>query len=550
MSDQSRPIVAPDGMARTLEPEPDRRDTVANALAVLRRRWAVIAACVLACVLVALVLHERREETYEATASVAFNVANLSDTALGVNTSADDPARAAATNVVIAKSREVATAVSRQLKTAGSPDQVLSGVKVDAAPNADVLDISAEKDDALQAQVVANAFARQYIAFQAKSQVEGIEAAEAELQAQLESVPDGSTRADSINSSIQRLVQLRAVASGNARIISEAGRGEPTGAGLKLTLALAILIGLALGLAVVFLLEAIDRRLTRIDDLEAEYRLPALTAVPQSAFRETKAGARREGLEPYRILRSVLDISAVDRSVFTVLVTSAVPGEGKTTAAIDLAQAIALTGRTVTLVELDLRRPTFSRHLSLDPRRGTTTVLSGRATLEEVLVQPFPDLANLAVLPSGQLPPNPSELLGSTDLEDLLTRLTYRGEGDGRVIVIDAPPLLPVADTQVLLNNAAIDTVLVVTRSGKTTRDEIRRARAILDRHLLQPLGLVVTGVRDVPKRYGYEPLTEVAGPKPPGGGDGGDRDRDRHGDPDAPGRPPAVGSAPRRGDS
>ncbi|HWI74112.1 MAG TPA: AAA family ATPase, partial [Baekduia sp.] len=498
MSDQPpRPFAAPDGLARMGDQEPDRRDTVANALSVLRRRWAVLAACVLACVLIALVLHQRRQDTYQATASVAFNIANLSDTALGVNTAADDPARAAATNVVIAKSNEVASAVASQLKTAGSTSQVLEGVKVDAAPNADVLDISAEKSNPSEAQVVANAFARQYIAFQAKSQVEGIEQAEAELRAQLATVDANSTRADSINSSIQRLVQLRAVASGNARIISKAGLGELTGAGLKLTLALAILIGLALGLAIVFLLEAIDRRLTRIDDLEAEYHLPALTAVPQSAFRAPKAADRRDHLEPYRILRSVLDISAIDRSVFTVLVTSAVPGEGKTTAAIDLAQAVALTGRTVTLVELDLRRPTFSRHLSLDPRRGITTVLNDRATLDEVTVQPFADLPNLAVVPSGQLPPNPSELLGSTDLEDLLTRLTFRGQGEGRVIVIDAPPLLPVADTQVLLNNAAIDTVLVVTRSGKTTRDEIRRARSILDRHLLQPLGLVVTGVRD-----------------------------------------------------
>ena len=95
-------------------------------------------------------------------------------------------------------------------------------------------------------------------------------------------------------------------------------------------------------------------------------------------------------------------------------------------------------------------------------------------------------------MPSGQLPSNPSELLGSEELEDLLMRLSHRGGATGRMLVIDAPPLLPVADTQVLLNSAAIDTVLVVTRSGRTTRDEIRDARSILDRHLLQPLGLIV----------------------------------------------------------
>jgi capsular exopolysaccharide synthesis family protein len=497
--------------------EADRRDTVANALALVGRRWAVLAACVLACVLVALVLHARRDQTYSATASVAFNVASLSNTALDVNTSSGDPARTAATNVLIARSNEVAAAVAKELSMPGGAGNALSGVSVSAAPNADVLDISAEKATPQEAQAVANAFARQYIAFEAKSQVESIDQAEATLQAQLASLPKGSVRATAVSSSLQRLAQLRAVANGDAQVISRAGLGSPTGLSLKTSLALAILIGLALGLAIVFVLEAVDRRLTRIEDLEAEYQLPALTAVPQSGFRAPLAIDRRQSLEPYRILRSVMDISAADRSVFTVLVTSAMPGEGKTTAAVDLAQAVALTGRSVTLVELDLRRPTFSRHLPLEPRRGVTTVLSGRTTLSEALVTPFEDLPSLTVLPSGQLPSNPSELLGSDGLEDLLMRLSHRGEDTGRMLVIDAPPLLPVADTQVLLNSAAIDTVLVVTRSGRTRREEIRNARSILDRHLLQPLGLIVTGVRDAPKRYGYEPLTDVAGPARPG---------------------------------
>jgi capsular exopolysaccharide synthesis family protein len=521
------------------ELEADRRDTVANALGVLRRRWAVLAACVLACVLIALVLHDRRAKTYSATASVAFNVANLSDNALQVNTSSGDPARTAATNVLIAQSNEVAGAVSKQLITAGDAGQVLSGVSVAAAPNADVLDITAKKSTPQEAQAVANAFARQYIGFGAKSQIESIDQAETTLRAQLASLPTGSTRS-AVDTSLQRLAQLRAVANGDARIISQAGLGALAGKTLKTMVVLAVLIGLALGLAIVFFLEAVDRRLTRIEDLEAEYQLPALTAVPQSGFRQRLAIDRRHSLEPYRILRSVLDISAADRSVFTVLVTSAVPGEGKTTAAIDLAQAAALTGRSVILVELDLRRPTFSRHLPLDPRRGVTTLLSGRATLSEVLVAPVEDLPNLTVLPSGQLPSNPSELLGSQELEDLLTRLTHRGDDAGRMLIIDAPPLLPVADTQVLLNNSAIDTVLIVTRSGRTTRDEIRQARSILDRHLLQPLGLIVAGVRDVAKRYGYEPLSDVAGPTGPDG--------DGDGDGAAPGGSRrAVGAAARR---
>jgi capsular exopolysaccharide synthesis family protein len=494
------------------EAENDRGDTLVNALGVLRRRWAILAACVLGCVLIAIVMHERKVTTYQATASVAFGVSNLSDSALEVAASASDPARDAATNVLIAHSNEVATAVAKQIGGNHTASELLAQTTVEAAPNADVLDITSQNADSANASLVANAFATQYIAFVAKSQTDSIVQTEDALREQLAALPAGSQRADSINSSLERLAQLRAVANGNARVIGRAGVATPTGTGLKLTVVLGILIGTALGLTIIFVLEAVDRRLTRIEDLEREYRLPALTAVPQSAFRSADAAVRRENLEPYRILRSVLDISTVETDVFTVLVTSAVPGEGKTTAAIDLAQAVALTGRSVTLVELDLRRPTFSRHFNVDPRRGVTNVLTGRQTLGEVLVRPFPELPSLAVVPSGQLPPNPSELLGSSPLEELLTRLTYLGDGEGRMIVIDAPPLLPVADAQVLLNNPAIDRVLVVTRSGKTTRDEIRRARAILDRHLLQPLGLVVTGVRDS-SQYGYEPLNDVAGP-------------------------------------
>ena len=107
-----------------------------------------------------------------------------------------------------------------------------------------------------------------------------------------------------------------------------------------------------------------------IEEFEREYRLPALAGVPQSAFRARRAAEREEQLEPYRILRSALDFAAVSHQLDTLLVTSAIAGEGKTTVAVDLAHAMALTGRHTVLVELDLRRPTFAKHFDLDPSRG------------------------------------------------------------------------------------------------------------------------------------------------------------------------------------
>jgi polysaccharide biosynthesis transport protein len=229
------------------------------------------------------------------------------------------------------------------------------------------------------------------------------------------------------------------------------------------------------------------------------YRLGALAGVHEASFRFAKAERRADDLEPYRILRSTLEFARVSRELDVVVVTSAVPGEGKTTVAIDLAHAIALTNESVTLVELDLRRPTFSQHLDIDGARGVTDALLGNEPASYLLQVPFPSLPNFTVLTAGRLPPNPSELLGTAATTELLTELA----NGSRTVIVDAPPLLPVADSHVLLNHPRIDSALIVARIGLTTRDEVRRARAILDRHPLQPLGLVVTGVPDA-ERYGY----------------------------------------------
>jgi len=181
-------------------------------------------------------------------------------------------------------------------------------------------------------------------------------------------------------------------------------------------------------------------------------------------------------------------------------VTSAAIGEGKTTVAADLAHAMALTGRSVVLVELDLRHPTFARQFEVNTREGLTLALTRGWDVQEMLVEPFAELPNLAVLFSGPLPPNPSELIGSPRIAELIGALAWERD----MVIIDSPPLNPVADAQILLDNPAIHAVLVVARAGRATREDVRRARGILGRHMAEPLGLVVTGARDVP-RYGYD---------------------------------------------
>ncbi len=474
-------------------------NSISNALAVLRRRWLIVGAVVLACVVVAVVHEKRSAKSYTATSSVTFQSSTLSDAALQVASSGgSEPQREANTEMAIAHSPEVAAGVRSQLHIPAEPSELLKQVKVEATPNADVLNVIASTSDPRYSVRLANAFAEQYIAFKAKSQLAGIATAERKLEEQLSGLPVGSPERSTQQQSLQRIGELRAVAGGGASIIGLASTGKLAGTGLSTTIVIGLVIGLAIAFSIVFLLESLDRRIKSIEDFEREYQLPALAAVPQSAFRIQSAADRNE-LEPYRILRSALDFAAVTRPLDTLLVTSASSGEGKTTVAVDLAHAVALAGRRVVLMELDLRRPTFSEHFGLDTRSGLTTALARNAPLAELLVEPFAELPNFSVLPAGRVPHNPSELLGSPGIAEIITELAA-GES---MVIIDAPPLNPVADAQVLLNNSAIHGTILVARVGHATRDQVRRARMILNRHIVEPVGIVVTGLLDA-ERYGY----------------------------------------------
>ena len=261
-------------------------------------------------------------------------------------------------------------------------------------------------------------------------------------------------------------------------------------------LALAGIAGLALGLVGALVVESMDKRITDVASFEREYRLRALAVVPQKTFR--RQGLRAD-LEPFRILRTAVDFARVTRPVRTVMVTSAVRGEGKSSVAIGLAQGIALSGRPVILVELDLRHPSLARTFSMADHGGVTNALLGSEP-NDLLQRPLRELPDLEVLAAGVLPPNPAELLEAPALDVMLRSLLQDGK---KTLVIDSAPLLPVADAQILLNKPAVDASVVVARQGVTTRDHARRARLVLDGHAAVPIGLVVTGhtSRDV---YGY----------------------------------------------
>jgi succinoglycan biosynthesis transport protein ExoP len=242
----------------------------------------------------------------------------------------------------------------------------------------------------------------------------------------------------------------------------------------KLNVALGLVLGLMLGVGLAFLREFVDRSVKTPEELEAAVGVPVVGTIPP--FRAARqpipvdAEPRTPAAEAFRKLRTNFAFLGVDRQSLCCVVTSPAAAEGKSTVAANLAIALTQAGQRVVLVDADLRKPSLHRIFGLHQRVGTTTVLLDQADVLDALQQPTPGLP--AVLTSGQLPPNPSELLGSRRMQQLIEEL--RGAFD--VILVDCAPLLPVTDPMVVSRFA--DGILLIARAAATTRDQAQAARS------------------------------------------------------------------------
>jgi capsular exopolysaccharide synthesis family protein len=198
--------------------------------------------------------------------------------------------------------------------------------------------------------------------------------------------------------------------------------------------------------------------------------------------------------EQYRLIRSNIHFSSVDKQIKSIVVTSPEPSDGKTTTAANLAIVLAQQGKKVILVEADLRKPSVHYVFNASNLDGLTTVLTKEISLEMAISRT--QIPNLDILTSGPIPPNPSELLGSIAMEMVMEELNDSYE----YIVFDTPPILAVIDSQVLSNKC--DGVVIVVASGKTQRDRAVKAIDLLEKAKSHLLGVVVNGVNA--KKNGY----------------------------------------------
>ena len=281
---------------------------------------------------------------------------------------------------------------------------------------------------------------------------------------------------------------------------------SPTSPDVVRNLVLGALAGILLGLGAAVLREHLDNSIRGAEDVAKVTTVSTLGTIPfdtdtRSKPLITSLDTHAPRAETFRVLRTNLQFVDVDRQNKVFVLSSAVPEEGKTTTSVNLALALAQAGQRTLLIEGDLRRPRAAALLDVDQTIGVTTVLVGRVSIDDAIQK----VGDLHLLGSGAIPPNPAELLQSQAMSDLLEQARQRYD----IVLIDAPPLLPVTDAALLAAQA--DGALMVVRHGRTTRDQLAQAIKRLEQVEAVPVGVVLNmvptrGLDTSYSYYGYAP--------------------------------------------
>jgi capsular exopolysaccharide synthesis family protein len=460
-------------------------------LSTLRKRWATVVICVLLAVGAAAALTLLTQKEYTSTASIFISARPESGGGISGayegSLFAQDRVKSYAE---VAQSRTVTNGVAAALRL--DPDTVAGKIRAESPDNTVLIHLTVVDTSARRAQAITAATAEQLTT----------------VIPQLER-PTGTARAP-VKVTIVEPASLPTTPSAPRPVLSYL---------------VGLLLGLLIGSTVAVVRELLDTRVKTMDDLQR-----VTGSSPLGLIRDDPGMAKRplvvqvDGKSPraeaYRQLRTNLQYVHVDKPLRTIVVTSAIPGEGKSVTSCNLAITLADAGLSVLLVEADLRRPRVSEYMGLEGAVGLTSVLTGEASLVDAL-QPWGQ-HGLQVLPSGPLPPNPSELLGSQQMHDLLEALRDQVS----IVILDTPPMLPVTDAAVLARKA--DGALLVVRARKTKREQVQRCLELLHGVDSRLLGTVLNraAVRGPDANqadgfdYGYYSLPDGRdAPKAPAGG-------------------------------
>ena len=437
-------------------------------LRIARKHWRSIVAILLLTVLGAGLYSMLSKPTYTATTSIFVSVASVTTTS-DLNSGSSYAENQVKSFAVVATAPIVLQPVIDSLGLRTTPDELAKKVTATVPVNTATIDVAVVDGDAAEAARIANALGEQLVT----------------TVKQLS--PPSSSGAPTVA----------------ATIISPAVTPlSPTTPRTAQNLALGLAVGLLLGAGQAVLRDALNTRVRTKQDIErvtdraviGSIMLdPSMNKGPLSVV----ADQHSPRAESYKRLRTNLQFLGLEEDHRAIVVTSTVPGEGKTTTAINVAFAMATAGERVLLIDADLRRPRIATHFGLEGGAGLTTILIGQASLDDV-VQTHGG-SGLDVLASGPIPPNPSELLGFAEMKDLLHEATRRYD----VVILDTPPLLPVTDAAILSHITS--GALIVVGSRIVRRPELGAALESLDHVDTRVLGLVLNKVqKEDEDRYGY----------------------------------------------
>ena len=436
-------------------------------LGVLRRRWLVIVVCILAGVAIAAVVLVRSTPQYQSTARLFVSTPGSDANAAAYQGSLFAQQRVTSYADLI-KGSTVAQKVIDKLGLEESATGLVNQITAVAVPDSVILTIIVTDPDPAWAQRLAQATAEVFTGY--VSELEGA----------------NETSTSPIRANIVDAASLPTM---------------PVSPRPLTTLGLGAILGLLVGLGMAWLRETLDTSITNpeiLEDLTGAASLGVIyfdSSAPKRPLL-TQLDTRAPRAESFRVLATNLQFLDVDKGCKIFAITSPLAGEGKSTTAINIAIALAEAGKRTLLLEADLRRPRVSEYLGLESIVGLTTVLIGRAELDDV-IQPWGD-AGLDVVTSGAIPPNPAELLQSKAMKSLLDILRERYD----VVIVDCPPMLPVADASLLASQA--DGAILIVRHGKSTKDQAAQARQRLDSVGAALLGTVLNFVPARAKGYGY----------------------------------------------
>jgi len=504
-------------------------------VAVLRRRKWILLLAVVVVPAVAVALSLRQDPEYQASSEVLLSRQNLAASLSNVpdQTLSGDPARLAQTQADLARVPEVARralALGRVKNL--TPGGLLVKSTVSAKSDADLLVFTVKDRFPPVATQLATLYARAYIAYRARLDTAALTRARQGLQtriAMLEASGDqGSQLYASLVDKEQQLATMQALQTSNASLVKPAQGASKIQPRPVRNGAIGLALGVFLGLALAFLRDAFDTRFRTAEGISRRLGLPILAQIPPPprSLRGSGRLAMLDGpetiyAEPFRILRTSLELIDPDHPPRSIMVTSAVEGEGKSTTVANLAVATARTGRDVILVDLDFRHPYLGTFFPHAGPQGLTDVAVGRVSLGETLApvilgdgrrgtggQSTPSdggssngangrPTTLRVLTAGTLPPNPGEFVASEALEHVLADLCSRAD----LVLIDSAPMLGIGDALTLASK--VDAVVLVTSLDRARRQMVTELERTLARSQARSLGLVITGASES-DTYGY----------------------------------------------